>query len=319
MTIVAEEPVRISAISAAPIHAVRWHLADLLIVKPSGSLSILAHGIREIPLRLEGSQYPSNIHLLKDSIHSSVTLCSRDGSQTRVAIKMSPQGDLTHSLLRVMSSVLPADEFFILHHLFLLQWSQVGFNGGDLATFDALRSAIYSFLYVEPGFPAESHVATASYEALRWTESAMRFLDDPALRKLSVPHPPIPAKPPRSNRRQPHEYHGLVLTGLHLVAQQWMLANLQEGLLKLVPVICRLAMVVRPEWADYWKRILPDAIGPWPSPATSGACLVSYSLSHRFRRGAGVCTRSRRRHTDTTASSSLCSVMFSLRSSDASG
>jgi anaphase-promoting complex subunit 1 len=40
--------------------------------------------------------------------------------------------------------------------------------------------------------------------------------------------------------------------------------------LRFAPVLCRIALAIRPEWADYWKRLVPDAISSWPSPITSG-------------------------------------------------
>jgi anaphase-promoting complex subunit 1 len=43
-----------------------------------------------------------------------------------------------------------------------------------------------------------------------------------------------------------------------------------RGLFRLVPVICQIAHVIRPEWADYWKRFCPDAVTDWSLPDLRG-------------------------------------------------
>lgn len=268
---VAQEPLRIPAISIAPIRALRFRIYDLLILKPGGSFSLLTHGQRELPLRLH-DEPRRDVVSLRHPVDSSLTMYTRDGSCLRTTLRLSPNGPLTSQCLLTLQKVLPAEEIFTLHHRFLLQWSQTAFNRSDDVSFEVLCSAVYSFLEVAPEHEPLSK-ADDAWRLLQQSTSASRFLDDPALRRLSIPGPPVPSNPETTTNHRPHQYHSSILTGLHHVAQECLLnTKSHETLMKLVPVICRLALTVRPEWADYWKRLVPGAIGPWPSPAKSGAC-----------------------------------------------
>ncbi|KAJ3806574.1 hypothetical protein F5876DRAFT_80552 [Lentinula aff. lateritia] len=64
----------------------------------------------------------------------------------------------------------------------------------------------------------------------------------------------------------------VVLYTLHTLAEGMrLLVDRYPLLMRLAPVICRIAMYIRPEWADYWRRMCPDAMFslPWPSSATA--------------------------------------------------
>ncbi|KIP09445.1 hypothetical protein PHLGIDRAFT_102877 [Phlebiopsis gigantea 11061_1 CR5-6] len=259
---------RLPAVSIAPIRIVRFRIYDLLIIKPNGSFSLLTHGTREMPLRLQG-EVPQTVVSLENPVDSSVTLRRPGDSHLRTTLRLSPKGVLTSQCLQTMAMVLPVDEIFTLHHRFLLEWSATSFSQSDDTSFKAFCSAIYSYLGLAPEAKPPA-VADDPWSALCRTASASRFLDDPALRKLKVPRPFVSSSPAVPTEEKPHAYHSIVLNGLHHVAQEFIInVKAQETLLKLVPVICRLALTVRPEWADYWKRLIPDAIGPWPSPAKS--------------------------------------------------
>lgn len=265
---VAQEVFRLPAVSVAPVRALRYRIHDLLFLRPDGSFSLLTHGNREVPLRLRG-ELQRDIVSLKNPVDSSLTMCSSDGSSHRTTLRLFPRGLLTTQCLLTLQMVLPADEIFALHHQFLLQWSKVSFNQSDDVSFEALCSALYIYLLIVPD--TEQPATEDTWDSLRRSASASRFLDDPALRKLKVPSPIVPSHPETLTTRKPHQYHSSALCGLHHVAQECLLnTKLHETLTKIVPVICKLALPVRPEWADYWKRLVPDAIGPWPSPAKPG-------------------------------------------------
>lgn len=269
----AEEPICLSAVSAAPIRALRFRIQDLLVLEPDGSLILLTHGTEVVPLRIEGA-HASQIVSLKDPLDSSVTVCYQDGTSARTTIKLTPRGSLTVQVLQILSTVLPRDEFFSVHHDFLLRWARTGFNQTDEVSFPALRSAIYAFLYIKED--GKFRRKPSSWETLHSSSSVARYQDDPAFTSLELPHPPIPSEPSHPKSWKPNPFHGAILTGLHYIGQDRLLnTHLHDTLSILVPVICKLAMIVRPEWADYWKRLLPDAIGPWPSPAKSGAYHMS--------------------------------------------
>jgi anaphase-promoting complex subunit 1 len=61
-----------------------------------------------------------------------------------------------------------------------------------------------------------------------------------------------------------------VLYALHMLAEDLRLDVLRyESLMLLIPFICQIAHIVRPEWADYWKRLCPNIMPGWPAPATT--------------------------------------------------
>ncbi|KAJ7050909.1 hypothetical protein C8F01DRAFT_1343574 [Mycena amicta] len=60
-----------------------------------------------------------------------------------------------------------------------------------------------------------------------------------------------------------------ILYAMHSMAEDLRLRiDHYKDLCRLAPVICRIALVVRPEWADYWKHLCPDAMTGWPHPST---------------------------------------------------
>ena len=266
-----EPCMRLSATSIAPIKATRPSVLDLLVLKPDGSLGLLTHGPSELPLALvpscPGAQPAcTEILTLKDPLESSVTLCLRNGAATRISLDLFPTFHLTRQCLLMSSMILTPDIFFKFHHLFLLRWSKKGFTNG-MTSFDALREAIYELLDLDDTL--KPRAASSAWDALSESKSVARFVDDPALKKLTLPPTPSSEKVTPS-ARAPHGMHVSFLNGLHHVAQDLLLSvNDHEALKKLVPVVCKLAMDIRPEWADYWKRLFPDMMGAWPSPAAA--------------------------------------------------
>lgn len=263
-TVRAEAPVHLSAVSVAPVRALRAKIDDLLLLKPDGSLHILTYGLLVMPLQLES---PTKIVSLKDAVESSVTFCLDDRRTIRAALSYWPTSHLAEQCFQILAMVLPTDAFFSLHHAFLLRWSAKRFVQSE-QTFDLLRDTVFDYLGLDhaPTVPQPSNV----WDSLGRSSSSTRLMHDPALRKLSMPQTPS-AQNPAPHRGTVHHFHSSILNGLHHLAQCFLLSTTQyPALLQLVPVVCRLALVVRPEWADYWKRLLPDVLGPWKSPKNTG-------------------------------------------------
>ncbi len=267
----------LSATSVAPIKATRPTVLDLLVLKADGSLGLLTHGLSELPLTLvsphaETAPIPSDILLLKDPLETSVTLCFNDKKTARISLSLAPTFHLTRQCLHMFAMVLPPEPSFQFHYLFLLRWSDKGFVNSS-ASFDALREATYDILGL--GGEPKHQPAPSAWDALGQSRSFTRFADDPALRKLALPPAPCAEKITQV-ACAPHDMHINFLNGLHHVAQDLLLSiNDHEDLKRLVPVICKLAVDIRPEWADYWKRLFPDAMGAWPAPSTASKCSLS--------------------------------------------
>lgn len=277
---------RLNALAVAPVKALRFNVYDLLVLKTDGSLSILTHGVSELPLRLRPvgtlSAPPASNELvsLKDGLESSVTLCLTEERSIRISLDMSPAPGLTQECLLMLAMVLPKDVFFWFHHRFLLAWSEFDFVNGP-PSFTALRQTIYKTLGLSIGTeetPLTKANIDASWEELGHSLSASRFAGDPALVDLKLPHISS-SQEVHDSPRQPNEYHINFLNGLHHVAQNLLLTvSTYEALMQLVPVVCKLALVIRPEWADYWKRLLPDVLDIWPAPTATRRCSFALRL-----------------------------------------
>jgi anaphase-promoting complex subunit 1 len=266
---------------------------DLLIVKPGNDLAILTHGLRELRVEFTGKMFISDpdgsamdvdttwddglsdsrsaldgIVSLQDAAWSSVTLRFQDGSMLRTSINLLPQEPLTCQVLLILAVTLPSDYFFALHELFLAVWSSRGLHTHEGVEFKSLSDSLYSIFDLEhvsisTPVPARHY----SWESLSRSRSFNHFCNDVALEALKTPPRPTPPRFPQHPRKA-HKLLAPVLCSLHTLGEDLRLMTHQyQSLLRLAPVICRIAAVVRPEWADYWKRIYPDAIFGWPSPS----------------------------------------------------
>ena len=259
---------RMRAISVESVQATRNGLYDLLVVKPDHSLCLLTHGLHELPLVLTPNSPNSSLPLrheviaVKDGWNSSVTLCFAGDLNLRTSLALICTHELTSQCLLMLAAILPADFFFALHARFLLKWPQSGFSLEEEA-FDALVEAIFEVLSIST--PPAARPPSDPWSALSSLSSYDRCIDDPILRQMQLP-PRIPQTTATSNLPKPHGYIAPVLCGLHYLGQQCMISMRRQHMLaKLVPVICKLALIVRPEWADYWRRLMPDALDLWPA------------------------------------------------------
>ncbi|KAH9830809.1 uncharacterized protein C8Q71DRAFT_716467 [Rhodofomes roseus] len=292
---VAQPEKHLSAFCVTAIRGTRDVIRDLLVVKTDGSLCLLTYGLNEIPLELvrpwkEGdavvmdvdgvaqppSPYvPAGKQVLSASsgIDSQVNLMFPDRTQVRATIDLVPKDHLTRQTMLMLALVLPIDDYFELHRSFLVKWSNKGLASTEDVPFKMLVEALYETLGVakdEPPVPATSHDGSDAWHAMALMGSATRFREDPVMKKLRQPMRPTAKPPPQkpAQGRKPNSLLAPILLGLHHIAEDMRFVVFRyRDLLTVVPVLCKIALVIRPEWADYWKRLCPDALPSWPSPA----------------------------------------------------
>ena len=283
----------LSAISVASIRATRHNVSDLLVVKPNKQLVVLTHGLRELPLEFleetsnlvpdddsimdvdaEANERLHNplighggVVSVQDEVLSSITLRCKDGWTARTNINLMPQDILTCQALHILAQFLPADSHYSLHRSFLGLWLSRGLQ----SEFDCFTEALYKTFDLE--YSTEATVVApqnCSWHTLFKSQSHSRFSEDPVLRKLIVP-PNLDTPSPSRHLRKPHKLLAPVLLALHTLGEDMrFMTHRYEDLLRLAPIICRIALIIRPEWADYWKRLCPGVIPSWPSPTTTG-------------------------------------------------
>ncbi len=168
--------------------------------------------------------------------------------------------------------MLPAEFCFKLHHAFLLRWSAAVFSVSQGRTAEAIQLAILDVLNIPHETPRSTN-AQSAWTTLSTAMSLDGFLDDPALKKLQLPQIRTSITPisPNSYDAAANPLISPILLGLHLVAQNSMLdVHDHEQLSVLISLICKLALIVRPEWADYWRRLYPNAFDFWPALGDTG-------------------------------------------------
>lgn len=259
------------ALSISPIRATRDNVADLLVLKLDGSLSLLTHGVLELPLSPTPPNDPARrIIALTHPIYSSVVLERANGSLLRLSLDLIARDHLVSDCLVAVSFALPANTFFVLHRKFLERWSAKKYSFILGVEFEAFQSSLLSVLGLEEDPSEVSQDEPDAWAKLAATETFEKFIEDPVLRKLQLPKR-ANASHWKKPVKKPHDFIGPVLHALHLVAEEKrVFLPTIEGIPRLAPLICRLAMIVRPEWADYWKRHCPDAIPVWPTAPSTG-------------------------------------------------
>ncbi|CCM03331.1 uncharacterized protein FIBRA_05460 [Fibroporia radiculosa] len=288
---VATVEARLSACSVCSIRATRDVIRDLLIVKVDGSLALLTHGLYELPLHvtLTTGRDSSNVDVdpnslrsqtylssskaavaVNEAVESSVTIMFADRSRCRATIDLTPRDLASRQCLMMLALTLPSDLFFVLHHRYLVNWSRKGLNVSPEVSFSAFASALYETFGIDQDTRPVQLPRTRiddSWQAMARTASCFRFRDDTVLRKLQLPTPYPISNPVLKASAKASRYLGPILLALHNVAEDMrLMTDRAQELLRLVPVLCRIAILVRPEWADYWKRLCPDAMDAWPSP-----------------------------------------------------
>ena len=267
------------ALSAASIRATRPNVWDLLVVKHQGELSLLSQGLQELPIQLRSSQEPPKTdtdmdvsfdhekHVLvvsaEDAHWGNVTLVYEDGGKSQVTLDIFPQDKLVLESFQLLALTLPSEITFEVRRLFLERWCERTWSTAQNFEFDCFSSVLLHVF----GLEAEKlPFPTDPWSLLAKSTSHARFTEDPVLRRLQRP---LTTPVPRPIQAPSHPLLAPLLYGLHTLAELLRLStSRQQDLLKFVPLICRIAVGVRPEWADYWKRLVPDATTFWPSSLT---------------------------------------------------
>jgi anaphase-promoting complex subunit 1 len=279
---------QLPAISIASVRATRDKVWDAIIVKPDGRLTLFTHGLREIPLELESKDrrpdlmdvdggsassvagHQRKMIAIEDATFSSLTLVYNDGSKARVSVDLVPNDVTTTQTFQVLAQTLPAGYCFALHRTFLELWSLRRFSMLKGAEFDCFEGAVARVFDLEDSTSRSVLGANSAWQALSRSPSHDRFSGDSVLARLELPTR-VQASTPSRQTDKPHNMLAPILYALHTMGEDMRLSpHRYEDLLRLASLICRIAIVIRPEWADYWKRLCPDAIKEWPSPATTG-------------------------------------------------
>ncbi|KAF5376038.1 hypothetical protein D9615_007761 [Tricholomella constricta] len=275
------------AISIASLRVTRDNVWDLLVVKPDHQVVVLTHGTHEIPIQLErpspsfartnhdivmqidtspphlGVDHGQVIAVQSVSL-SALTVTFQDGWKERTTIDLVPRDTLTLKCLQILALTLPSDVMFSLHRLFLEKWSTRGRSTSDDVELNCMTESLFSFFRLSP---QALSVTADHWSMLGASPSHDRFHEDPVLKGLAIPPAP-PRVYSRPELHKPHRLLAPVLYALHTLGEDLrLMVHHYQSLIKLVPVICRIALAIRPEWADYWKRLCPDAVTGWPSPA----------------------------------------------------
>ena len=199
----------------------------------------------------------------EDAHWGGVSLVYEDGKKSQVTFDIFPQDRLVLECFQLLALTLPAEITFEVRRLFLERWCERTWSTAQDFEFDCFSSVLLDVfgLQVEKWtFP------TDPWSLLAKTTSHARFTEDPILRRLQRP---LTIPVPRPVQTTSHPILAPLLYGLHTLAELLRLStSRQQDLLKFVPLICRIAIAVRPEWADYWKRLVPDATTFWPSSLT---------------------------------------------------
>ncbi|KAF4611458.1 hypothetical protein D9613_003815 [Agrocybe pediades] len=261
----------IPALSATSIRATRGNVWDLLVVKPFGQLSLFTHGVREIPIDIRNGHSALNlgpVDRVQDTKWGTTTLVYQNGQLSQVTFDIFPQDKLVIECFQLIALILPADTAFEIHRLFLDLWSTQAWATSENVEFQCLSSALYTVFGLDFEQKAEP---TDPWLRLSASQTHTHFSEDPAMRLLQGP-PSTPLARAAANHAPPHPLLAPLLYGLHTLAEHLrLLIPRQRDLLRFAPIVCRIAVAVRPEWADYWKRLIPTVMSTWPSSLSATA------------------------------------------------
>ena len=187
-----------------------------------------------------------------------------DGWRALTTINLVPQDILTNQCLQILALTLPSETFFLLHRLFLEKWSSRNLSTSDDVEFECFTDSLYSTFELDTEVTA---LSSDYWSMLGSSASHNRFREDPVLKGLNVPPNPSIILGLKRSSHKPHDLLAAILYALHTLGENLrLMVHHYKSLVKLVPILCRIALAIRPEWADYWKRLCPDAIEGWPSP-----------------------------------------------------
>lgn len=274
----------IDAVSVAPVGATRKEIWDLLAVKSDGSVTIFTHGLQELPIVLgiaqagdtggavKNSFVPvTGVTSIKSACVSSITLLCAGGQAYRSKFDMLPRDRLVNQALQALSLVIPTKEIFTMHREFLRTWSLRNFCTSSNLEFHALTYGLTKILDLGFSHSANRHASHSTdwEQFFSLNVNVRNFQDDPALQHLSLPAH-LKSQQFTLVALKPNPLLAPVLYTLHMLAEDLRLVvHRHDSLVLLAPLVCQIAHIVRPEWADYWKRLCPNIMPTWPSPSTT--------------------------------------------------
>jgi len=265
------------ATSVAPVRSTRPTVKDLLLVKPDGSLGVLTHGIRQVniqprignaeptPSEMEvdaGSRSAASLKVarVEERTESCATFVMENGKKMYGSLVFSSPDVLVHRCFEVLAMALPSELAFAIRLEFLHLWHEQGLFTMEDTVLVCFRRALFKILHINDPDPEQ---VILGWDNLSRSPLFDDMSEDASL--LGLAHPPRKHTPTDFHVIKPHPLVGAALNALHHLAED-MRINLEQQILvlRIVPIICTMALVVRPEWADYWKRLCPDIIPALP-------------------------------------------------------
>ena len=261
------------ATSVASIRSTRPTVKDLLLVKPDGSLGVLTHGIRQIGIQPTigstqrmppevglgaGSQPSTSLKVIRveERTESCTTFVMGNGEKMYGSLAFSSPDILVHRCFEVLAMALPSELAFAIRLEFLYLWHEQGLFTMEDTVLICFRRALFKVLRINDPDPEQM---TLGWDNLSQSPLFDDMSEDVSLLGLTHPPPIRKQAPADFHITKPHPLAGAALNALHHLAED-MRINLEQQMLvlRIIPIICTMALVVRPEWAEYWKRLCPD-------------------------------------------------------------
>lgn len=293
------------AVSVASMCITRSNVDDLLVAEPTGALTILTHGLQKYnastvgitgviphfrsahhlnsttPMEVDGPSTHlscNRVVALRDPIRSAVTIELLDGSTSRATIDFTPKDLLTRQCLEVLALTLPSDWSFGLHVTFTDAWRSRRLGCNPETEFECFKSALFTILEIEP-YQKDQARNLSPWERLACSAAFHRLEYDVAVSRLQLPQrPSLKAPPPR---KRPHPLLAPVLNALHMLGEDLrLMVHRHDEVHRLAGLICLIASIIRPEWADYWKRFCPNVTSDWVHSTYDATRQEEYLGSH---------------------------------------
>jgi anaphase-promoting complex subunit 1 len=272
------------ALSIARVNCLRPRTYDLVVATIRNGLLLFALGHNPLPLQIgdfmdRGLGHATAIVGLTDDIGSCATLIFADSSRSRARFKIRQRDGLVSSALEAISMTIPGENFCALLLRFLHHSQTSSMPGSNEDDVDCLRRAIadtFNIPSIIRHSPSPEDPWTASFDS----NARKVFDEDPAMKFLRTPQRVRPSRLSLPTMA-PHPMLTPTFNTFHTWLEDQRLSLATEHIvIKMASLICDIGMVIRPEWADYWKRLVPEALPEWPSPHNACMLLVQYCLIH---------------------------------------
>lgn len=263
------------AIAMASVMATRPGITDLLAATSEGRVYLIS-GISLYDVNLVdplvSPHTPYTGHHLStqgmildfDDVRGSfLSVVYQNGAIVRANISLCPTDELTLDCLRVLSRAISASLYKSLFTHFLVGWTIVGRISTPSVQFQCFQTALIHVLKLR--MLDDSKEKGSPWDQLGASEAHARLKGDVALKMLRLP--PTNERPVSvaMSGDSVNYFQGPALYALHSLGEALRLQRERHASLqRLASLICALALSVRPEWADYWKRLIPDAMEQWP-------------------------------------------------------